>query len=487
MEKSPIEILVFEGELAQAGMIREMLAEPRPLEFLVQHVRCLEDGIELLRSRDFDVILLDLALPDSQGLETALAVRNQARQTPLIVMTALDDEEATLKALQFDIQDYLIKEETTGSLLKRSIRYAIQRKRDIEALRQSERRFISFMLHLPAAAWIKDLHGRYVYVNEEAARYHLFPLPEVLGKKDEEILPPETAKQLRENDERVLAEGESLQTVEVLRQADGIDHHILVCKFPVPGPDSRAAYVAGIALDITERMRAEEALRKSEEKFATIFHSAPALVAISTLEEGRFVDVNDTTLQLLGYRRDEMIGRTALELNLWADLSDRAIILQTLEKEGAARNIEVRLRGKSGQTLVCLFSAEYIELDGDRYMLSLIRDITERKQAEDALRFSEARFRAVHDANPAMILTIDAEGNIISTNPACTDHLGYSSDELEGRPVLKIFHEDDRPAVAEQLQMCRQNPDQVYRWEFRKVRKDGGPCGWRNWPARYTT
>ena len=131
-------------------------------------------------------------------------MRNQAKQTPIVVMTVHDDEEAALQALQLDIQDYLIKREITGNLLKRSIRYAIQRKRDMEALRQSEQRFSSFMLHLPALALVKDPMGRYVYGNAEQERVLSKPFPEYSGKPDEEFLPLETARQLRENDEQVL-------------------------------------------------------------------------------------------------------------------------------------------------------------------------------------------------------------------------------------------------------------------------------------------
>jgi signal transduction histidine kinase len=163
-------------------------------------------------------------------------------------MTSLDDEDAALKALQLDIQDYLIKGEISGTALKRSIRYAMQRKRDSEALRQSEQRFASFMLHLPAAAWIKDLNGRYVYANAETERIV--------------SLPHEAARQLGENDEQVLAEGRSLQTMETLSSPDGAEHHYIVSTFPVRGTDGRPAYVAGVAFDITDRRRAEEEIER---------------------------------------------------------------------------------------------------------------------------------------------------------------------------------------------------------------------------------
>jgi len=456
MENGTIEILLIEDDLAEAGMIGRMLAEPRQPGYSVQHVRNLADGLRQLATRAFDVILAVLALPDSNGLETAQSLRNQAKMTPIVAMISPDDEEAVLKATQSDFQDYLIKGRITGDVLKRSIRYAIQRKRDMEACQRCEQWFASFMLHLPVAAWVKDLQGRYVYANEGDERIFSMPFSEYSGKRDEEFLPPETASQLRRNDEQVLAEGESLQMVEFLRQADGIEHHYIVNKFPIPGPNGQPAYVAGIALDITERAMAEEALRKSERKFAKIFHGVPALVGISTLEEGRFFDVNDTTLHTLGYRREEMIGRSALELNLWEDLADRAAMLRALEEKGSVKNLEVRLRGKSGQRLVGLLSAEYIELNGDRYLLSLIRDITDRKRMEEALQKSEKKFAKVfHEAPALLCISTLEEGRFIDVNDTMLYTLGFRREEMIGRTAqeLNIWEDmSERDAILQALE-----------------------------------
>jgi PAS domain S-box-containing protein len=135
--------------------------------------------------------------------------------------------------------------------------------------------------------------------------------------------------------------------------------------------------------DITERKQTEEALRKSEMKFVRVFHAAPALIGISTLQEGRFIDINETALQTLGYRRDEVIGRTPQELRILEGPSERIRVLQELEEQGSVKNLEIRFRGKTGQIFTGLFSAEFIELEGERYMLSLVRDITARKRAEE--------------------------------------------------------------------------------------------------------
>ena len=159
MRNSQIDILLIEDDQAEADLISEMLAEDRRWEFSVEHVRYLADGLDLLESLKFDVILVDLGLPDSRGLETALAVRNKVTHAPIVVMTTLDDLDAAITSLQMDIQDYLVKGESNSEMVARSIRYAIERKRIAEELRESEQRFSSFMLNLPAAAWIKGRVG----------------------------------------------------------------------------------------------------------------------------------------------------------------------------------------------------------------------------------------------------------------------------------------------------------------------------------------
>ncbi len=137
-----------------------------------------------------------------------------------------------------------------------------ERKRAEEALRESERRFAAFMFQLPAGAWIKDVHGRYINANAETERIFSIPLAEMVGKTDAELFPPETAARFVENDRKVLTEGGSIKTTEVLRQADGVDHYSIVSKFALPGPDAQPAQIAGVAFDITERKSMEERIEK---------------------------------------------------------------------------------------------------------------------------------------------------------------------------------------------------------------------------------
>jgi PAS domain S-box-containing protein len=154
--------------------------------------------------------------------------------------------------------------------------------------------------------------------------------------------------------------------------------------------DSQGNRVGGIESlrDITERKQAEQALLASEEKFAKAFRSSPNAMAISTLEEGRFLDVNDAFVRMIGHQREDVLGRTALELGIWVNPEDRVRIADELREVGQVSGREVLLRGRSGQLRPSLFFAETIEVRGTRCLLSATVDITERKRAEEALQLT---------------------------------------------------------------------------------------------------
>lgn len=155
--------------------------------------------------------------------------------------------------------------------------------------------------------------------------------------------------------------------------------------FPVKDDDGRIKGVVEFCLDITERKRAEKALRESEEKFARAFRSTPSVLVISTLAEGRYIEVNETFERLLGYSREEAIGRTSLELNIWETPEARAWFLDVLRQEGKVRDLEAHFRSKEGDALVGLLSAEVIEIKGEECLLVLVNDITARKRMEEEI------------------------------------------------------------------------------------------------------
>jgi PAS domain S-box-containing protein len=197
--------------------------------------------------------------------------------------------------------------------------------------------------------------------------------------------------------------------------------------------------MVGMAVDITERKRAEEALENSERKFSSVFQQSPLAIAITTLQDHRYVEVNETYEHLTGWRHDEVIGRSPLDISLWVDPVQRKEFVKRLLAEGAARNVEVRVRRKDGQIRTTLGSSEIIDCNGEPCVLSVFSDVTDLKQAEDAERASEHRFRQFFDTLPEYCFMTSADGEILDANPAACKALGYLREELIGKSLSTIY------------------------------------------------
>lgn len=150
-----------------------------------------------------------------------------------------------------------------------------------------------------------------------------------------------------------------------------------------------AVRLLGTALDITDRKQAEEARDQSEEKFYKAFHRSPVAKTLTSALDHRYLDVNDAFERYSGWKRDEVIGRTPLDLNIWVDAKEREHLVNRILSTGSARDIEVHYRRKDGGRGIGLSSTELIQVAGEPCMLSAIMDITDRKRAEEALQRKE--------------------------------------------------------------------------------------------------
>ena len=201
------------------------------------------------------------------------------------------------------------------------------RKQVEEALQQSEQRFARFMQHLPGLAWIKDLQGRYVYANDAAEKAFHAPRSDFYGKTDAELFPPETAHQFKMNDWQALESEGGIQVIEKLEHHDGIDHSSLVSKFPILGPSGQAALVGGMAIDITDRLRVEEALkeadRRKDEFLATLAHELrnPLAPLRNGLELIKRAEGNSTLIERARILMERQLGQMVRLVDDLLDLS----------------------------------------------------------------------------------------------------------------------------------------------------------------------
>lgn len=191
MEKREIRVLLIEDNPGDARLIREMLAEARRVLFFLDHSDRLASGLSRLALTPYDVVLLDLGLPDSQGLDTFLALREREPRVPVVVLTGLEDEELAFIAVQQGAQDYLPKGQINSNLLVRSLRYAIERKRTIDALEESEERYRELVENAGSIILRWDKRGRITFFNEFAQRFYGYTAEEAIGSSVVGTLFPE--------------------------------------------------------------------------------------------------------------------------------------------------------------------------------------------------------------------------------------------------------------------------------------------------------
>ena len=178
-----------------------------------------------------------------------------------------------------------------------------------------------------------------------------------------------------------------------------------------------------------------EALRKSEKKFSTLFHSSPVYIAFTALDDGCFLDVNDAFTKITGYQREEVLGRTPVGIGLWFNPEERTKFIKLAQQHGGFHEEEVKFRKKNGDALFGVWSAEKIELGGKTCLISVLVDVTERRRAEEALRVSDVKYKTLFDVLPVGVTVSDQAGNVVESNRVAEKILGLSKEEQVQRKI----------------------------------------------------
>ncbi len=213
----------------------------------------------------------------------------------------------------------------------------------------------------------------------------------------------------------------------------------------------QALHLIGTMQDITERKRAEDSLRLSEEKFNNIFYLCPDPMSINRLEDGIYLDVNQNFTNIFGYRAEEVIGRSSLpgDLGIWVDKSDRDKLLAKLRADGEAVGYEAQCRRKDGAVITVLESWRRLEINGEQCLLCVMRDITEHKRMEVTLRGSEEEYHRLVSDMQVGVLIQGPTAEILLFNPKAMELLGLREDQLLGKtsfdPEWNVIHEDGTP------------------------------------------
>jgi two-component system cell cycle sensor histidine kinase/response regulator CckA len=338
----------------------------------------------------------------------------------------------------------------------------------------SERRYRELISLAPIGVYRTSRDGRFVSVNAAFAR--------LLGyETTEEVLRLDVATEVYfdpSERERIIAENERLgdQSSFDLRfkRRDGHPSWVRVYARAVRGESGAVEHFDGFVYDIDERRLTEEALQKSEQRFSLAFQASPIPTSISEIATGRILDVNEQFLRTFGYAKGEVVGKTSIELGLWANRADRDRVAERILRDGAARDLELQARTRSGEIRDVMGSAVPIDLGGLPCVLSTFLDVTDRKRAEKEMHRSEERFRRLFESNTIGIAVADLSGVIVEANDGYLRMLGYTRDELLAGKFRwdtltpPEYRARDQAAV-EQLQ--RTGVAQTWEKEF--LRRDG--------------
>ncbi|MBF0549976.1 MAG: PAS domain S-box protein [Deltaproteobacteria bacterium] len=373
------------------------------------------EGVKLAEALMPDLVLLDIVMPGVlDGIGAAEIIKNKF-DIPVLFLTAFSDDELIDRAKQVEPLGYLIKPFHLREL-KAAIEIALYRKKMERRLRETEERF----------RFLAETTGDALYqLRYDSMTYdYISPGIETLtGYTPAEINTISFSRLVK----KVNIPGEGDAPVELIMQyrisgqvGEYFADYLIETKsgemkwladHSFPWTDNRGQVIGsvGILTDITARKKAEEAYRESEQRLAAVFRQTPAMIVITTLQEGRYLEVNEAFERISGYTRDEALGNTSLELGIYQEPKDREDFVRRLQDDGEVRNYEVTSRDRSGRNIERLVFAVPITYQGEPCILSASSDITELKMAQRVLADKQARLNAIIDSAPLAIWSLDRD------------------------------------------------------------------------------
>lgn len=346
----------------------------------------------------------------------------------------------------------------------------------------------------------KSLDGLITSWNQGAEALYGYKADEVLGRPVSMLAPPERAGEIPPMLDQ-LRQGLAVSHFETVRQKkDGSLIEVSLNISPIRDPQGRVVGASAIARDLTERQLAERRQRASEEKFAKAFQAVPVWLVLGEFDSGRYIEVNDAFVEGTGFSREEVLGRTSLEIGIWADPQDRVEFIRLIKQDGRLRQHTAKFRIKDGQIRHCLVSCEVLSLGDRPTLLSVVFDVTERQLAQARLEQAMAElarsnaeleqfaYVASHDLQePLRIVTnylqllerrhkgkLDAEaakfiGQAVKgaarMRGLIQDLLAYSRVGTRGRPLEPVSAESVMEDVLANLKMAIEGSEAVVNYD----------------------
>jgi PAS domain S-box-containing protein len=370
--------------------------------------------------------------------------------------------EAQLKPIQIAQQNYIL-----------AILQDVGEYKHIESnLLDSEKHWRAVVENVPDFIVVVDRQGTIQFVNKVMAGREK---SDILGKTTFDFQPPEFHEPMRRCLQQVFTTG-NIATLETVAAGSPGDLRHFFIRFCPMEENHQIVAALLIATDETEQKIVRDALHQSEEKFKKAFYASPDVIGITRMSDGKILEVNDSFEHVTGYSKPEAIGHTLVDLNIYAEPQERQLLIDKLRATNRVKDFPWTLRTKSGELRDCLISSEIFAMGEQAHLVSVIRDITDTKKAETALRESEASLRKAHEIANIGNWSWDLQTNHVHWSDNLYRIYGFDKDTLPG-PVWDIIfqtiHPDDKNKLEKTLNNISVQHTPKWRMDYRIIRPDG--------------
>ncbi|MFO8050358.1 MAG: PAS domain S-box protein [Thermoplasmatota archaeon] len=480
-------VLFIDDEQALLGQAKPFI-EKINQKIDVSTVSSAEKALEILGEEDFHVIVSDYNMPDMDGLEFLKEIREEREDDiPFIFFTDKGREEVAIKALNLGADRYIQKGDDPKSQYEALAEAIVQSyehweskkrlKESEEELEEVKERYNALFERSLDAVYIHDLEGNILDANQATFELLGYEKSDIEDLKFTDILPDDQIEKAFEALEEIMETGtqKELTTFEV--KAKSGERVLLETKSSLIYQDGEPYAILGIGRDITEKKEIEQKLRKDRKRFQEIFNNTNDAIYLHELTKegmpGNFIEVNDTAVEMLGYSRDEFLEMSPEKIDAAEKADEVPDVMKELADEGEVR-FEMVHQAKDGTKIPVEIYSHIFELEGEKRVLSVSRDITERMEAERKLKRSERRFRRIFEASPDSTFLLSKEGVFRDVNEVALKVVGYDKEEIVGKELQELpFLEEEAVKKTAENFMKRMKGEEVLPYEIEMISKDG--------------
>jgi len=489
VEKKDIKVLIVEDSPSDAELLMEKIREFKNRHCQTKLATRMKDAENILEKENFDAIFLDLSLPDCNGLDTVKRVNEKRKDAPVIIMSGINEQGLIASALNLGMQNFIIKGEETPVSLERAIMFSIERQKNIREIIRSKKMQEEIIKNAPIMMFVVDSNRAILQANPETEKFTSKSESEMNGKLVGDVF--ECVNKFKaekgcgysekcgscliaESINEVFSTKQSIYkkeiTHEVVRKGR-LEELFLLLSAEKMELSTGSGVLIGIE-DMTPVKQAEKKLKESEKKFSNAFFSSPVGILITRAGDGKILECNNSLLKRFGFTREQLLGKTVLELGFFENTEARIKLIGKILKGEPVSGIETAFKNRYGETVPCLYSGALSEINGEKVIIASLFDLTEQKKIQAELKASEEQFEDSFEQAAVGIAFTALDGKFLKLNQRYCDIIGYTKEETHGMAFKDITYPENIEQEANAIKLLKTGEINVYKSEKRYIKKD---------------